>query len=312
MRRFIWNFISGLSLSLMFASVVFNTPARAQTELPIATFPFPSVSNIIADIIIAKGFDKANGLAARPIVYGTGGALWAGLAKGEFPVHNMSPFQLQKMRGDGVPIVMFGTLLRMTALQVVTKNPDVKTFADLKGRTFAGSVAFAEFSYLQIYARTIGFDLMKDVQVVDANSALAQAQLEANRVDAIMTWEPAATLLLKKNPDVRVVLKGDDAWKAVTGDVGWELDLVVRTDFVDKNPGVLVRMLKMYKDAGDFIKASPEEADSIIASGKYASKGIPAGIILDGVNSGRLLYDVQPAWDPNVNAQLWKMIEAGL
>ena len=112
MRRFIWKCIGGLSLSLMFAPVVFNTPARAQTELPIATFPFPSVSNIIADIIIAKGFDKANGLTAKPIVYGTGGALWAGLAKGEFPVHNMSPFQLQKMRGDGVPIVMFGTLLR--------------------------------------------------------------------------------------------------------------------------------------------------------------------------------------------------------
>ena len=71
--------------------------------MPIATFPFPSVSNIIADIILAKGFDKANGLQAKPILYGTGGALWAGLAKGEFPVHNMSPFQLQKMRADGYP-----------------------------------------------------------------------------------------------------------------------------------------------------------------------------------------------------------------
>ena len=120
------------------ACVSVNSPASAQTELPIATFPFPSVTNIISDIILAKGFDQANGLKAKPIVYGTGGALWAGLAKGEIPLHNMSPFQLQKMRADGVPIVMFGTLLRMNALQVVTRNPDVKTFADLKGRTFAG------------------------------------------------------------------------------------------------------------------------------------------------------------------------------
>ena len=77
---------------------------------------------------------QANGLKAKPIIYGTGGALWAGLAKGEIPVHNMSPFQLQKMRSDGVPIVMVGTLLRMNALQVITRNPEVKTFADLKGR----------------------------------------------------------------------------------------------------------------------------------------------------------------------------------
>jgi ABC-type nitrate/sulfonate/bicarbonate transport system substrate-binding protein len=234
------------------------------------------------------------------------------LAKGEIPVHNMSPFQLQKMRADGVPIVMFGTLLQMTALQVVSRNPDVKTFADLKGRSFAGSVAFAEFSYLQIYARTIGMELTKDVQVVDANAALAQAQLEANRVDAIMTWEPAATMLLKKNPDLRVILKGGDAWKAVTGDVGWELDLVVRTDFLDKDPGVLSRILKMYKDAGDFIKANPEEADKIVTSGNHASKGIPPGTILEGVKAGRLIYDVQPAWNADVNSQLWKMLDAGL
>jgi NitT/TauT family transport system substrate-binding protein len=287
-------------------------PALADTDLPIATFPFPSVSNIIADIILAKGFDKANGLQAKPIVYGTGGAPWAGLAKGEIPVHNMSPFQLQKMRADGVPIVMTGTLLRMNALQVVTRNPEVKTFADLKGRTFAGTVAFAEFSYLQIYARTLGFDLLKDVKVADANNALAQAQLEADRVDAIMTWEPAATNILTKHPDVRVILKGDEAWTKVTGDPGWELDLVARSDFLDHNPGVLPRLIAMYKQAGDFIRTNPEEADAVVSSGKYASKGVPAGSIIAAVKANRLIYDVRPAWDQTANAQIWKMLDAGL
>ena len=172
--------------------------ANAEVDLPIATFPFPSVSNIIHDVILAKGFDRANGLRAKPVVYGSGGALWAGLAKGEIPMHNMSPFQLQKMRADGVPLVMIGTLLRMNALQVITRSSDVRTFSDLKGRSFAGPVGFAEFSYLRIYAYTQGFDLLKDMQVVDANSALAQAQLAANRVDAIMAWEPTATQILKK------------------------------------------------------------------------------------------------------------------
>lgn len=294
------------------AATVASTAAGANTDLPIATFPFPSVSNIIADIILAKGFDKANGLTAKPIVYGTGGALWAGLAKGEIPVHNMSPFQLQKMRSDGVPIVMFGTLLRMNALQVVTRNPEVKTFADIKGRTFAGTVAFAEFSYLQIYARTIGFDLLKDAKVVDANSALAQAQLEANRVDAIMSWEPAVTNILKKNPDVRVILKGNEAWKQVTGDPGWELDLVVRSDFIKDNPGAVSKLIAMYKQAGDFIRTNTEEADAIVSSGKYASKGVPAGSIIEAVKANRLIYDVRPAWEKTANEQIWKMLDAGL
>ena len=300
------------AVAIAAAATVASTAARADTELPIATFPFPSVSNIIADIILAKGFDKANGLTAKPIVYGTGGALWAGLAKGEIPVHNMSPFQLQKMRSDGVPIVMFGTLLRMNALQVVTRNPEVKTFADIKGRTFAGTVAFAEFSYLQIYARTIGFDLLKDAQVVDANSALAQAQLEANRVDAIMSWEPAVTNILNKNPDVRVILKGNEAWKQVTGDPGWELDLVVRSDFVKDNPGVVPKLVAMYKQAADFIRSNTDEADAIVSSGKYASKGVPAGSIIEAVKADRLIYDVRSSWDRTANEQIWKMLDAGL
>jgi ABC-type nitrate/sulfonate/bicarbonate transport system substrate-binding protein len=155
-------------------------------------------------------------------------------------------------------------------------------------------------------------EMTKDMRIVDANNALAQAQLEAKRVDAIMTWEPAATAILKRNPDVRVILKGDDAWKAVTGNVGWELDLVIRTDFLEKNPGALPRVLKMYQDAANFVRTNPEEADTIVTSGKYASKGIEPGNVLTGVKSGRLIYDVQPTWDPAVNAEIWKMLDAGL
>jgi NitT/TauT family transport system substrate-binding protein len=286
--------------------------ANAQTPFPVATFPFPSVSNIIADIIIAKGFDAVNGIKVEPIVYGTGGALWAGLAKGEIPGHNMSPFQLQKMRADDVPIVLYGTLLQMTALQVVTNNPEVKTFTDLKGKTFAGTVAFAEFSYIQIYARTLGIEMTRDMKIVDANTALAQAQLQAKRADAILVWEPSATIVLKKQPDVRSILKGDEAWKAVTGNVGWELDLVIRTDFLEKNPGALLRVLKMYQDAANFMRTNPEEADAIVSSGRYVSKGVEPGIVLSGVKAGRLVYDVQPTWEPSVNAEIWKMLDAGL
>jgi NitT/TauT family transport system substrate-binding protein len=303
-----------LSLMLAMAAMVLGWSAHAvaQTKLPIATFPFPTISNIYADMILAKGLDRANGFQVEPISYGTGGALWAGIAKGEIPVHNMSPFQLQKMRADGAPLVMFGTLLQLSALQVVTKNPEVKTFSDLKGRTFAGTVAFAEFGYLQIYARKLGFNLVKDVNIVDATTAMAQAQLQANRVDAIMVWEPSATPLLAKDPDLRVIVTGDEAWKFVTGSPGWELFLVARTDFLKENPGALPRLLKMYQDAADMVDNHAQEADEIVSSGKYASKGIPAGTIANGVKLKRLVMDVQPSWDPAVNAQIWKMLELGL
>ena len=103
-------------------SIGIPTAALAQTELNIATFSFPSLNNIIADIIKAKSFDQANGFAATPIRYGTGGALWAGVAKGEVNVAQMSPFQLQRMRADGVPIQIIGTVVRLRTLQVITRK----------------------------------------------------------------------------------------------------------------------------------------------------------------------------------------------
>ena len=94
-------------------------------------------------------------LCGDAIRYGTGGALWAGVAKGEVNVAQMSPFQLQRMRADGVPIRIIGTVVRLRTLQVITKNPEIKKFIDLKGRTFAATVGLAEFDYLQIYAKKL-------------------------------------------------------------------------------------------------------------------------------------------------------------
>lgn len=286
--------------------------ASAQDKLPVVTFPFPSLANVTADIIIGKGFDKANGFQAEPISYGTGGALWAGVAKGEIPTHSMSPFQLQKMLADGVPIALYGTLVQMASLQVITRNPKIQKFADLKGGSFAATVGFAEFDYLTIYAKRLGFSLRNDVTIVNATTSLAQAQLEANRVDAIMAWEPSATMILDKNKDARVILRGDDAWKVVSGTEGWQLLLFARTDYLEKNPGALKRFLKMYQDAAAFMASQPDEADALVASNKFASKNIPPGTIAAAIKAKRLIIDVRPSWEKATNEQIWKMLEIGV
>jgi ABC-type nitrate/sulfonate/bicarbonate transport system substrate-binding protein len=303
-----------LRTSFAFVAMTFSIPTltSAQTKVPIAVFPFPSLANVTADIIVAKGFDKANGIEAVPVTFGTGGALWAGVAKGEVLAHSMSPFQLQKMRADGVPIALYGTLVGMSTIQVITRNPEVKKFSDLKGRSFAATVGFAEFDYLQIYAKRLGFNLRRDVSIVDATTALAQAQLQANRVDAIMAWEPSATMILSQIPDARVVLTGDEAWKFVTGEHGWDLLLFVRTDLVKDNPGILLRLIKMYGDFAEFVTKDPDEADAIISSNKYFSKNLPAGTISSAVRAKRLVLDVKPSWDPVISAQIWKMLQLGL
>jgi ABC-type taurine transport system substrate-binding protein len=223
----------------------------------------------------------------------------------------MSPFLLQKMRSDGIELEMFSTFLGM-GWTIITTNPAIKNFADLKGRSIAATVAFSAFDYLQIYAKKTGINLRKDISIVDATNVLMLAQLEAGRVDAILAYEPNATMLMARNPNAKVALYGVDAWKAVTGDLGWDLGLVVRTDYLKKNPGVLPRLFKMYRDAATFATNNPDEADAIVSSGKYFTKGIPPGTIASGLKNKRLILEVRPTWEPETNAQIWKMLQAGL
>jgi ABC-type nitrate/sulfonate/bicarbonate transport system substrate-binding protein len=289
-----------------------STPASAQTKFPMVTFSFTSIANVTVDIILAKQLDKKNGFEVTPVTYGTGGAMWAGIAKGEAFAHTIGPYQTHKMRSEGVPIAIYGTFEAMNSLVVITKDANLKKFADLKGKTFAATTAFTEFEYLEIYARKLGFNLRKDVQVIDATTALAQAQLAADRADAILAWEPSSTMILNQVPNARVILRGDEVWNTVAGNPGWQLLLFADTEYVKKNPGILPRLVKLYQDFGDFVNNNPDEADEIVTSNKYITKNLPKGTISTAVRAKRLLMDVKPSWEPAVNKQIWQMMEIGV
>lgn len=314
-RRLRRNFIlNGCAFFLFGCGAPLQT-AIAQAglvEMNLAVLTFPSMSNTIADVIIAKGFDRANGIIAKPVAYGSAGALWAAVAKGEIPAHSMGPYTLPQIKSSGVPIAIYGTLMRLSSEQIITKNPTIKKFEDLKGKTLAAMVGFPEYDYVQMYARKSGFELSEEITVVNATPALAQAQLGAGRVDASMMWEPSATMFLRSNPDARVILTGDEIWYALTGATGWQGMLFVNTDFVDANPGIVEKLLKMYQQAGRWINSNPGEADGIVSSNKYNSRDIPKGTIADAVNAQRLYFDIQPAWDPAINKRIWETFKLGV
>jgi NitT/TauT family transport system substrate-binding protein len=312
-RRF--GLMLASSFFLPWNPLVKLTSAKAEDkpiELNFAVFPFPSMSNTMADIIIAKGFDRANGITAKPVTYGTAGALWAAVGKGELMAHNMGAYTLPQIRSEGVKIAIYSTLMRLSSEQIVTRNPAIKTFDDVKGKTLAAMVGYPEYDYLQMYARKRGFELGEQVTVINATPALARAQLEAGRVDAIMVWEPSATMILKSNPDARVILTGDDMWREVSGQPGWEGLNVINTDFAKANPGVLVKLFRTYQQAGEWLNTHPDEADEIISSNKYNSKDVPKGTISDAIKSGRLHYDIQAAWDPAANRRIWDIFKLGV
>jgi len=276
-------------------------------KVKIARLAFPSLTTLMVDVVKDQGLDRKNGIDLEPHSYGAVSAYYAALATGEVDMTPTGPHVLQKMRNEGVPIKAVLTYARLNALAVIAADPAVKTIADLKGKSIAADMGSSEYQILALYGRAQGIVFGKDVTVVQAGPPLARTQLQARRVEAAMTWEPSATLTLRDNPQYRTILTGDVAWKSIAKADGWELVLAVREDFLKRSPDAVPRLLKMFQDGQRFVKTNLDEADRIVVG----SVKLPPGVFKEAVASGRLVYDVLPAWEGE-RAVIWDMFKVAV
>ncbi len=296
-------------LAAVGAALVVAPPATGQApiKVKIARLAFPSLTTLMVDVVKDQGFDKKNGIDLQPHSFGAVSAYYAALATGEVDMLPAGPHVLQKMRNEGVPIRAALTYARLNALAVITGDPAIKSITDLKGKTIAADMGSSEYQILALYGRSQGVVFGKDVTVVQAGPPMARTQLQAKRVDAAMTWEPSATLTLRDNPQYRTILTGDTAWKAIAKAEGWELIVAMREDFLTRSPEAVPRLMKMFQDGARFIMSSPDDADRIVVG----SVKLPPGILKEAVTSGRLVYDIQPAWEGE-RAVIWDMFKVAV
>lgn len=291
------------------AALALARPAGSQEPIrvKIGRLAFPSLTTMMVDVVKDQGLDRKNGIDLEPRSFGAVSAYYAALATGEVDTLPAGPHVLQKMRTEGVPIKAALTYARLNAMAVISGDPAVKTIADLKGKSIAADMGSSEYQILSLYGRAQGVVFGKDVTVVQAGPPLARTQLQAKRVDAAMTWEPSATLTLRDNPQYRTILTGDTAWKSIARADGWELILAVREDFLKKNPDAVPRLLKMFQDGQRFMKTNLDDADRIVVG----SVKLPPGVFKEAVASGRLVYDVLPAWEGE-RAAIWDMFKVAV
>jgi len=190
-------------------------------------------------------------------------------------------------------------------LVIITAKPEIKSVADLKGKTLAADMGSQQYQTVAIYGRSKGLTLGTDVTVVQASFALARTQLAAGRVDAAMVIEPIATMMLKENPGYRMIFNGGSAWKELTGEEGWELVVPLREDFIKRHPGAVKQWIAALQDVQSYIKQNVDEADAIVAR----TVKLPPGIFKEAIASGRWVVDVRPAWEARERRSIWDMFE---
>jgi NitT/TauT family transport system substrate-binding protein len=293
--------------ALVLAAPLAAAQGKAAPERPkirAGSLTLPVLNPIIVNILKDRGFDAKHGFDMEIKPYPSISAFYAALATGEVDTLIGGPIVLQKMRNEGARVKIAATGLRLSDLVIVTSNPGVKSFADLKGKQLAADMGSQQYQVVSLYARSKGLNLGSDVTVVNANFGLARSQLAAGRVEAAMVIEPIATMMLRENKDLRMIFNGSSAWKEMTGRDGWQLVVAVHEDFVKRQPDGTRRLIAALQDVAGFIRTNTDDADRIAAQ----SVKLPAGVLKDAVQGKRWEFEVLPAWTGERKA-IWDMFE---
>jgi NitT/TauT family transport system substrate-binding protein len=240
----------------LLASAAFSAPALADTKLALGMSGWTG----FGPLTLAKeaGIFKKNGLdvtlekvpqASRPLAIASGSLQCAATTVETWIVWNASGvttkqiFQLDKSYGaDGL----------------VARN-DIKTVADLKGKSVAASAPGTSPYFLLAWILNKNGLSTKDVKVVNMEPDAAAQAFLAGQNDAASTYEPFISSVRDK-PDVGHIL-------ATTLDYPMILDTVGCTpDFLEKNPGAAKALADSYFEALDMIKKEPEKSYKIMGA----------------------------------------------
>jgi NitT/TauT family transport system substrate-binding protein len=296
--------------TLIAAILVAQAPANAQdlVKIRVGNLAFPSHAGLIIGVLKEKGFDKKHGVDMEVKPYGAISAYYGAAAAGETDALGGGLLVFQKMRQEGVPIKIVSSMVDMTSVSVITKDPAIRSITDLKGKTIAADMGSAEYSVLSLYGKNKGLAFGKDVTVVQAGPPLVRTQLAAERVDAGMTWEPTATLTMRDNAAYRIIFNGKQAWKELTGKDGWLLALAAHESWITKNPTGLPKVIAAFEEASRFMVSNADEADVILQK----VLKLPPGAFKDMISAPRVVFRVESTRHAATRDTIWEVIKVAI
>ena len=303
-KRIVVLLAAAFAISISAASF---TPAAAQEKpkIKVSSLTLPVFNPLVWNVMKARGLDTANGFELDIHAYPSISAFYAGFATGETDVLIGGPTVLQKLYQEGVPVRIFATGFTLADLVIFAKDKSIKSLADLKGKQLAIDMGGSQFQVVKIYLAAKGIEIGKDITAVNANFAVARAQLEASRVDAALVIEPLASIIAKQNPDWHVIFNGAQGWKEITGADGWEIVPAIRADAIQRVPNAPKMLLAALQGVAKIFTSETAAADKIANE----TLKLPPGILTAAVESKRLQMIVQPAWEPATRKSITDMME---
>ncbi|MDR3049124.1 MAG: NrtA/SsuA/CpmA family ABC transporter substrate-binding protein [Elusimicrobiota bacterium] len=166
------------------------------------------------------------------------------------------------------------------AFMLVTKDPKIKTIKDLKGKKISGPKGTPLHEMLGT-ALVKNKMSLNDIEHIQMNNDLSFAAFESGKVDAALLTGHAAQKALSNG--ARLIIDGQ-------GLIGGEMFIIVSGKLYRENPDFAKRLIKVHKEAVNYLKTHKADAYKMAAhSGGLSIKEIE--ILAD-------YYDFSPEFSP--------------
>ncbi|MCY7469583.1 MULTISPECIES: aliphatic sulfonate ABC transporter substrate-binding protein [Bacillus] len=219
-----------------------------------------------------KSFEK-EGVKVKWVEFQSGPPQFEGLAANQLDFTQVGNSPVIAGQAAGIDFKEIG--LSQDGLKangiLVNKNSEIQKVEDLKGKKIAVAKGSSGFDFLYKVLDQAGLSA-KDVQIIQLQPDEAISAFENGSVDAWSIWEPFLSLeTIKKGAKLLVNGEATDLYSP-----GFTL---VRTQFADQHPELVVKFLKVYDHAVKWQKAHPEEAVTLYARLKNLDKKVVTQVL---------------------------------
>ncbi|MGQ7793661.1 ABC transporter substrate-binding protein [Faunimonas sp. B44] len=259
----------GATLALA-ASSAFASSALAQDRAPLA---FAYQTSIAGGSLMVTEVRDLWGIPVKSSGFVAGSDVLQAVLSGSAQAGSMAvtPTITGGQTGDFRIVAVANRVGHTTAI-VVPPDSDIKTVADLKGKTLAVQQGTTTSLDIDNYVLP-HFNLKpEDVRQVNMNMGDMPAALGGGRVDAIASVEPYISIAVQQGIGKRIQSIGDFDPLPVF--------IVIRTEYLEGNEEVVVDALRGYYSAVEWIKDNPEETVDIIrAKLDELGVGVPREVV---------------------------------
>jgi NitT/TauT family transport system substrate-binding protein len=204
----------------------------------------------------------------------------------------------------GAPITMLAGL-HIGCFEVFGRN-DIRTMADLKGRTVGIAGSFEDELLLKIMTGSVGLDPFKDIRWIMSLSGGPMELFVEGKVDAFVAPPPVLQEVRARNIGHVIASSiADRPWSQY-----YCCLLATRAEFARTYPVATKRVLRAILKAADLCTSQPERMAQLLVNNGYATRYDYA---LQALRED-IRYDVWREYDPEDTLRFYalRMHEAGL